>query len=614
MKIKQLTIQGFKSYDKKQVLDFTKMKPGLYFMTGGNTVDTKLGTNGVGKTSICDALCWVCTSKTTTNIRGDNVQNWNQSSDKCVVGFNFDEFEIVRTFKPNSLKSRKIGQNFESLGQEDLELMTNLNFSSLLCSVIIPQFGPKFFDLSPEDRLRVFSTITDCDVCLTYSDRAKEKRHTVDGAIQVVKQDISRNAGVIETLRAQDFGQEIKDWEQTRKVEQKIKSAKVEAYMQDVESNNLELDKLKTGFDVCTKYITEVGRKCVSKETEIGKKDNEITEVSNKKAVLLAECMRLNTAIKRFDKLGAVCDTCDRNIDDRYYNEFLDKKEIMLKYAESEYKKQCSKYDSLDTVYTRMIKVLNSYNKEYDGYVSDRDQIVSKQGNIGILIENIESNIKNIHDDVTDLANMVNPFIERQTQVGVEIQMLEKEFKKQQQALKHVEEQYEVYNYWVQGFKDLRLFIIVDAIKDFELYVNNHLEGLGLSGWVVGLEVDSETKKKTIRRGFTVVVESPKNKGLKPFDCWSGGEGQRLRLAGTLGLIDMVNDRKVNTNVEVFDEPTQHLGETGIDDLLNVLIDRAKNLQKIIILVDHRNLDSFGGFAGVINVSKGVNGSVIIVS
>jgi energy-coupling factor transporter ATP-binding protein EcfA2 len=97
-----------------------------------------------------------------------------------------------------------------------------------------------------------------------------------------------------------------------------------------------------------------------------------------------------------------------------------------------------------------------------------------------------------------------------------------------------------------------------------------------------------------------------------PFDVWSGGEGQRLRLAGTLGLIDFIeNYNNVAFDIEVYDEPTTWLSNVGISNLLEALAERAEVLNRRILVVDHRDLASMGEFTNTVNVIKDDNGTHI---
>jgi DNA repair exonuclease SbcCD ATPase subunit len=109
-----------------------------------------------------------------------------------------------------------------------------------------------------------------------------------------------------------------------------------------------------------------------------------------------------------------------------------------------------------------------------------------------------------------------------------------------------------------------------------------------------------------------MLVKSPVNEELVPFDCWSGGEGQRIRIATTLGLSDFIESRRgTNWNILVLDEPTQFLSEQGISDLLKMLREKAKLKDISIYLIDHRDLNTYGLFSGKLEIIKTDKGSVV---
>ena len=137
---------------------------------------------------------------------------------------------------------------------------------------------------------------------------------------------------------------------------------------------------------------------------------------------------------------------------------------------------------------------------------------------------------------------------------------------------------------------------------------------LGLSDWRVKLDVEREVNKgKSLKRGFSVIVQSPYNEGFVSFKCWGGGVSQRLRLAGTMGLIDLIRSRTgVECNIEIWDEPTKFLTSQGISDLLELLTDRASKNDKKIFFIDHRELSSYGGFAAIVTLIKEKDGSKIL--
>jgi DNA repair exonuclease SbcCD ATPase subunit len=150
---------------------------------------------------------------------------------------------------------------------------------------------------------------------------------------------------------------------------------------------------------------------------------------------------------------------------------------------------------------------------------------------------------------------------------------------------------------------------MAQAIEQLELEVNNALGNLGLIGWSVRFDIERETRGgKVTKPGFHVFIKSPENDRAVAWEAWSGGETQRLRLAGSIGLSNLILARAgVSLPFEVWDEPSTYLSGEGITDMLETLYDRARMERKQVWLIDHRSLD-FGGFEDtytVVATSKG---------
>jgi energy-coupling factor transporter ATP-binding protein EcfA2 len=144
-----------------------------------------------------------------------------------------------------------------------------------------------------------------------------------------------------------------------------------------------------------------------------------------------------------------------------------------------------------------------------------------------------------------------------------------------------------------------------------ELEVNNKLFQLGLENWKVLFAVEGLTKGGKIKKGFTVNIVTPYNMEPVHWNAWSGGESQRLRLAGALGMSDLITAKcKQQPTFEVLDEPSSYLSEAGITSLLSILKDRARQFNKQIFLIDHRKLDTVV-FDGTISVVKNHDGIVV---
>jgi DNA repair exonuclease SbcCD ATPase subunit len=166
--------------------------------------------------------------------------------------------------------------------------------------------------------------------------------------------------------------------------------------------------------------------------------------------------------------------------------------------------------------------------------------------------------------------------------------------------------------YWAKGFKQVKLWLVEQALTELEIEVNSSLVLLGLQDWRIRFDVERETTSGTTSKGFTIFIESPlSGEQSVPWEAWSGGETQRLRIAGAIGLASLIRSRQgCECNLEIWDEPTAHLSEEGITDLLTFFETRARSLQRQIWLVDHRSLNA-GNFDHEVTVVKTVQGSQI---
>jgi DNA repair exonuclease SbcCD ATPase subunit len=163
--------------------------------------------------------------------------------------------------------------------------------------------------------------------------------------------------------------------------------------------------------------------------------------------------------------------------------------------------------------------------------------------------------------------------------------------------------------FWVKGFKDVRLYIIEEVLQELELATNAALEDVGLLGWEVKYDIEKETKSGTIQRGLNVTILRPGLKERVRWESWSGGEGQRLRVVGALSLSEVLLDHAgVRTSLEVLDEPAHFMAPDGVRDLTDYLAWRAQGLERSTFYIDHMSIDS-ARFTSVMTVTKTKDGA-----
>ena len=134
--------------------------------------------------------------------------------------------------------------------------------------------------------------------------------------------------------------------------------------------------------------------------------------------------------------------------------------------------------------------------------------------------------------------------------------------------------------YWVRGFKEVQLQVIDETLQELEMATNATLPEMGLEDWSIEYAVERETKSGSVRPELNATVLSPYNDKPVRWESWGGGVGQRLRVAASLALGEvLLNHAGVTCDLTILDEPSRHMSAEGIEDLIEMLADRARRVE-----------------------------------
>jgi DNA repair exonuclease SbcCD ATPase subunit len=610
MKINRLYIQGFKSFTKEQLLDINNLDNGLIFVSGENKVEPKLGGNGVGKSALFEALSFVFFGKTSTNLKAGDIKNW-YSTEKCAVTIEFErngeQHTLTRTWNPNTLVL-----DSRTVAQDEVNDLIGMNFESFSYSVFISQFGQKFLDFTPSEKLNIFTSILE--------DKLKEWDSFVDKAtlnyksyteeVSEIRNSISELNGKLSILEKNDYSKLSEEWENyhIEKVQSfidtiSINKAVLEGYSKELKEKNKELKKLGEDFD--ESVLDEI-------EENIKKYTNQGNEYAKTISGLNTEIRMINKDLKDLQGLGNKCPTCKQKVDGKVIKTETDVLKEQISNTEELLngfiKKEKEIAKSLSNEKNKKVKEIEKLNKQ-EREINDLDKEVT-------VLENDIVNCKDRIDynsiELEKEKNNKNPYIDMISDNDSKVKMLKRKLLYQEEELDRTKRLVEIYKYWQKGFKDIKLMLTSEALDEFEIEINNNLQNLGLADWKVKLLVDTETKSGSVKRGFNIFVKSPVNENLVPFDCWSGGEGQRIRIATTLGLVDFISNKRGSLwNILVLDEISRHLSTSGIEDVIYLLRNKALENNMKIFYIDHKDLHTYGGFTSTINIIKDDKGSKI---
>ncbi len=522
-----IILENFRSYKGQHRFDFPS-ESGLYNLTGRNEENPRLGPNGCGKSTLLDAIFWVLYGKTTRGLRAGDILSWHTENAPAVtLGLTIGTWRgtLRRTQSPNSLTI-----DGRAVDQAEVDKLLRLSPEAFSYGVMLPQFGRSFFDLTPAEKLSLFSQIMELEFWLEKS------------------QEAARLAGELESERA--------------KLERV--AAKLGGEVNAAKADLVALEEHRVTFAE-HQAATIKAMEAEGKLLATSRKQLEARLADTRKVLWKAQ-KRLENLQKPDNK----CPTCGQPIP--------------------------------TPEYTQTLKTLsqNHTDFEHECWTLER-QISTEDAKVTSLLSSIETETKR-----------VNPYAELIQAKEKLLLTVEQQLVGNHHDIQNVGAEHAAVNYWVAGFKRVRLFIVEAALAQLELEVNNNLTGLGLSAWRVSFDVERENKSGGLTKGFTTFVHPPGAEEAVRFESYSGGEIQRLRLAGDLGLANLIMEQAGLTNmVEFYDEFSSHLSAEGITDVLDVLKERAISLERKIWVVDHHVLN-YGDFADVLCVIKMADGSHLV--
>lgn len=606
-----IEMENFKCYYGEHEFEFPQ-EAGLYYLTGTNKFNPRLGANAVGKSSIVDAIEWCFYGKTSRGLRATDVISWNKKSCKVSVSVQIgeEEYSVTRTQNPNTILI-----NGNPTDQDSLTKLLRLNQEAFNCSIILPQFGESFFDLTPTRKLEMFSQVMNLDYWLEKSKKAGIKASLIETEIDVVGNQISRYEGNIEHIRSHIKDLKSKAISFTKEIKQEINNTKKEIEMQENKSNEyweylkkktIKLKKYKNDLTEVLSAIHEAG--------DTFKKHNDkfmniMTDINTNERYL----KDLKNELYEIEKLkGTVCSKCKQKIDDRHIKKRQDQITEKIDKLNTQQKKLKKEIKAIEDQVEQSRKDVN----ELGHIKTELDQQHSKTDNDILNLENqikaCANNIERYNSDIVKLKKKENPFETLIINSKRQRKEIEQKLEKAKGKLDRFKINLESYSFWINGFKRVRLFVIEEALHSLEIEINNMLISLGLSGWKITLDVERENKSGGITKGFTVFIQSPKHDKPVKFESWSGGETQRLRIAGDLGLANLIMEQAgLKSEIEIIDEPSEHMSAEGIEDMIETLYQRAYDEEKQIWLVDHNTVE-FAGFSGMLTAEMDSKGKATL--
>jgi DNA repair exonuclease SbcCD ATPase subunit len=280
---------------------FTELK------LNSNTNTLVVGTNGSGKSTMLDALCFALFGKPFRNVNKPNLLNSINGKD-CVVEVEFDigskEYKIVRGIKPNIFEIYQDGNLLNQDAsvrdyQDYLErFIVKLNYKSFTQIVILgsASFTP-FMQLSASDRRAIIEDLLDIQIFSTMNGLVKErlsinKENTIlkKGDIELLKQRYTLKKEHQDKLN-EDKGTKVKEYE-----------SEIQSCRETIRTLHREIDDLERQKQVYTEVCSK-----------IPENEKKITAFKKVESKIESKISEVGTD-RKFYEHNADCPTCRQAI------------------------------------------------------------------------------------------------------------------------------------------------------------------------------------------------------------------------------------------------------------------------------------------------------------
>lgn len=509
-----------------------------------NSTNLIIGTNGAGKSTVLDALCFVLFGKSFRRINKPQLINSVNDKD-CRVEIEFDvgniSWKVIRGIKPNIFEVYRddslLDQSATVLDQQKWleQNVIKMNFKSFTQIVILGSstFVP-FMQLSTAHRREVIEDLLDIKIFSSMNNIIKEK-------IRSVKEDIKvlglKKESLLDKVRMQEsFIEELEKRgkdninNNNRKISDLDKE--IEQYTQENESVEEPLRELIREQDAITGY-TEKLRKLGNLKGKISQKVSTITEEH------------------KFFTENTVCPTCTQPIEDDFRINKINDAQNKAKELQSGYKE----LEEAIKEEEKRERQFNSLSKEISNLTNGISQNNIKINGLRRQIRNLESEIQKIAEQ---LAN--------RNSEHEKLESFKDNLKTTYDELASKKDSINYYDFSYSLLKDggVKSKIIKKYLPLINQQVNRYLQ---MMDFYINFTLDEE---------FNETVQSPIHEDFS-YASFSEGEKMRIDLALLFTWREVARMKNsVNTNLlimdEVFDSSLDGFGTEEFLKIINYVI------------------------------------------
>ena len=627
MQIKEIKAHNFRSYEQ---LDLKLNQLGLTLLTGGAKGATdNSDSNGYGKSSLVYALIYALYGQLPDGSKGDDVIK-NDVGKNCYAQVIFEHgghnYQVSR-YRKDSKHHNKV---LVSRDKKDITLSTNketdqliidtlgFGFDTLLNSLVFsPERLNSFINATDKNRKQILEELTNTNV--------------YKQAQQLVKIDAKDNA--------EKLSEEEKDHERLITLKEGQEASK-RAYMQNKDywdkqmktnqdklaqyknltlvNNQDKLNKLETiktqlrnnQSPVDNQEIKKLDREINGYQTTLSQGQAQTKVIKDRLAQNLATYKRIQTGQQ------TTCELCGSVLQDRH-------KQLELTNLGKKIKQDMENYKNFMHDIDTAKRAIEATTKERNRIQADQDRIYEQNKIIQVKLDEVNETYhklqveqQNYDDQLRQKAYIeqtikslkANPIEEPKNLVNAnydqDLASSEKRIQVYQQQAKDLKKLDKIYS--DKGVKATALSLVIPYLNQ---KLSKYLEELTQGRMNAYLSSTSKTKTGKVQEQISLNVESEVMGD--EYQELSSGEKQRVGIALNLAFMNYLADQIGGVNLCFFDEIFDHLDQSAIDSVVDILKGLKYEISNVIVISHNNDLLYNDNFDTHIRVNKVDNTSTM---
>lgn len=635
MKIKSITINNFLTIQSATIeLD----DRGLLLIQGDNKDDSSADSNGAGKSSIADAICWALYGVTARGVSTDAVVNKTAKKD-CRVEVHLtdgaEEYKIIRYRKDSAHKNQtfvlqrdpnpavipiELHKGTERETQEVINKLVGCSLDVFQAAVYAGQEKMPDLPAMTDKQLKLMiEEAAGTELLAQAHARAREAFNAIKAQHNTATAQLtvlgSQHVSLVASLTDEDTRHA--DFEAQRKPNAKAELAKTiplnariielggKIDAEELKEQGAELADIATKFDALKAERDDLEKlqtlaQAAQKKLTLSEADARAAKHVHSAAV---EALRTVS-----DKVGEPCGECgkaycehDIEAVKKLRESDLEMATHKLRHAADVYK--VAKADAQTTADAASAFKLSM--TDVSAMAARQSVLQGELRSIEVLKKEktaIEVEVEKLKLAAGVWLKKDNPYTSSVATLTKQLKEVESKMTALTKAIKEIEDAMELHEDAVKVFgpAGVRAHILDTVTPYLNDRTAHYLSALADGNIHATWNTLTTNAKGEVKEKFQIEVVN--DKGAESFDGLSGGEKRKVRLACAMALQDMVASRATKPiDIFIADEVDHALDEAGLERLMTVLNEKAKE-RGTVLVISHNSLGDW--IDEVITVTK----------